>query len=94
MRINRTDNILKIYGNNSEVKKIKSDKDKKGKDELKISDKAMDFQFAVSKLKEVPDMRMEKIEKIKKQIKTGTYQIDSNKIAEKIYNSANFDKTI
>lgn len=94
MRINKMDNVFQVYNKNLGVKNIKTNKSGKSSDELKISENAMDFQFAINKVKEVEDIRVEKVEKIKEQIKSGTYEIDGKKIAEKIYNSINFDQKI
>jgi negative regulator of flagellin synthesis FlgM len=94
MRINKMDNVFQVYNKNLGVKNIKTNKSGKSSDELKISENAMDFQFAINKVKDVEDIRVEKVEKIKEQIKSGTYEIDGKKIAEKIYNSINFDQKI
>lgn len=64
------------------------------KDEFNISDKAKEYQIAMNALKKVPDIRHEKVDEIRQQIKSGTYDIDSGKIAEKIYESINIDKKI
>lgn len=92
MRINKTDNAFQVYNKNQGVKKVRADKVTGGKDQLKISEEAIEFQYALSKLKDVEDMRMDKVEKIKEQMKSGTYVIDGNKIAEKIMDRINFDK--
>lgn len=86
------DNVFQIYNKNQGVKKSKTDKQSKEIDNLKISDEAIDFQYALKKLKDVESIRIEKVEIIKSQIKSGTYEIDSNKIAEKIMESIYFDK--
>lgn len=86
------DNVFQIYNKNQGVKKAKTDKLPKEIDNLKISDEAIDFQYALKKLKDVESIRIEKVEIIKSQIKSGTYEIDSNKIAEKIMESIYFDK--
>lgn len=94
MRINKPNNVFQVYNKNQGVKRPKSEKINKGEDQLKISDTAMDFQFALQKLKDVDDIRMEKVEGLKQQIKAGTYIVDGNKIAEKIMESVGFDKKI
>lgn len=94
MRINKTDNVFQIYNKNQGLNKVKVDKVSKDTDHLKISDEAMDFQYALQKLKDVDDIRIEKLETIKAQIQAGTYEIDSNKIAEKMLESIHFDKKL
>lgn len=92
MRINKPNNVFQVYNKNQGVKKVKSDKVNKNEDQLKISEEAMDFQFALQKLKGVEDIRRDKVEGLKKQVQSGTYVVDGNKIAEKIMESIAFDK--
>ena len=92
MRINKTDNVFQIYNKNQGVKKVNTDKMPKDTDQLKISDEAIDFQYALQKLKNVDDIRMEKVENIKAQIQAGTYEISGSKIAEKMIENIYFDK--
>lgn len=94
MRINKTDNIFQAYKNNNNVKKVKLDKGIQEKDRLEISPRAVEFQHAMEKLKNVDEMRKDKVDKIKKQIDAGTYEIDEGKIAEKILESIDFDQKI
>lgn len=93
MKINRTDRLLQIY-TNMETSKAKINKKASEKDKIEFSERAMDYQFALKKLKEVPDIRMEKVEKLKKEIQTGNYNISGREIVDKIYESINFDKKI
>ncbi|WP_313757463.1 flagellar biosynthesis anti-sigma factor FlgM [Tissierella sp.] len=94
MRINKLDNIFQVYNKNSGIKKVKSDNRGKDTDELKISEKAIEFQYALQKLKDVEDIRMDKVEDIKNQVQSGAYHVDGKKIAEKILETVNFDKKI
>lgn len=94
MRINKIDNIFQVYNKNSGVKKINSKEMSKDMDEIKISSKAIEFQYALQKVKDVEEMRMDKVEDIKNRIKSGAYNIEGNKIAEKILESINFNKKI
>ncbi len=93
MKINKTNKILQIY-NNAEFNRLRKGKGKFEKDTIDFSEKAMDYQFAINKLKEVPEMRMDKVEKLKKQVQSGNYNIEGRKIVEKMYESINFDKKI
>ena len=92
MRINKADNVFQVYNKNQGVKKVKTDKEPKDSDQLKISDGAIEFQHALQKLKGVEDMRMEKVDALKAQIQAGTYEISGSKIAEKMMESIYFDK--
>lgn len=91
MKINRVDRIMQTY-RSMDSKKAQS-KDKTSiKDELEVSEKAIDYQFAINKLKELPSIRKEKADKIKGEIASGTYSIDGNKIAERMLETIEFDK--
>lgn len=94
MRINKVNNILQVYNKNSGNKIVKPGKTSKTSDDIKISESAMDLQFALQKIKNVEEVRMDKVESIRKQIHSGTYEIDGKKIADKILESINFDKKI
>ncbi|WP_352418279.1 flagellar biosynthesis anti-sigma factor FlgM [Proteiniborus sp.] len=89
---NNIDKIMQAY-RKQEVNKVSSKTNKLAKnDELSLSSTAKDYQFAMNAIKNVPDIRKEKVEAIKEQIRTGTYVIDAGKIAEKILTDINFDK--
>lgn len=93
MKINKTDKVLQIY-NNMGQKKVSANKNRFRKDEINFSERAMDYQFAIKKLKDVPEMRMEKVDKLKEEIKSGNYNVEGKKIVEKIYENVNFDKRV
>lgn len=93
VKINKTDKVVQIY-NNIGVNRANSNNNKLGKDQIKLSERAIDYQFAISKLKELPEMRMEKVDKIKKEIKSGNYNVESKKIVEKIYQNIDLDNKI
>lgn len=94
MRINKLNNIFQVYNSNSNTKKIAGDKKIEGTDEIRLSEKAMEFQYALKKIREVEDIRTEKVEKIKTQVKSGTYYVDGKKIAEKMIEDISFNKKI
>jgi negative regulator of flagellin synthesis FlgM len=90
----KIDKALQIYRQQELKKKVDSSSRLNKKDNIKISDKGKDFQFAMKLLKDVPDVRKEKIDEIKQQLRTGTYKIDSGKIVEKIFENINIDEKI
>ena len=53
-------------------------------DTVVISDAANRIHEARAKLDEIPDVREEKVAELKKQIQDGTYQVDTEKTAEKL----------
>lgn len=93
MKINKMDKALQVY-NKVEMNKTKATKAKMGKDEIKFSDRAMDYKFGMEKIKELPEMRMDKVEKLKEEIKSGNYNITGRQIVDKIYENLNFDKKV
>ncbi|MCF6460996.1 flagellar biosynthesis anti-sigma factor FlgM [Clostridium sp. Cult3] len=93
MKINKTDKIMQIY-NNMSANKVNSNKNRFEKDEIKLSERAKDYQFAMIKLKEIPDMRMDKVNKLKDLVQSGNYNVEGKKIVEKMYENINFDERI
>lgn len=81
--IGRLQGINKYKNNNQRDMGIKQTKAKK--DEISISNEA---KAMLEQNKEV--MNTEKMEQIKEQIRNGTYQVDSKKVAEKMLDF--FDK--
>lgn len=66
------------------------------KDELTISQKAMDYQIVNKGMKaigQIPDIREDKVNAIREKMDKGLYDLDGNDIAEKII-LARFDKKI
>lgn len=88
------ENVFQVYNRNTGTKKVKSEKSLKDSDEIKISEKAIEFQFALQKVKDVEEIRSSKVDTIKNQIQAGTYHVDGKKIAEKMLDSINFNKKI
>lgn len=76
-------NVLKTYGKNvkktDEIEKtgLKSDK-------VEISEEAREYQLAMRALKEVPEVRTEKVETIKQEIQSGQYKPNAEQIADQI----------
>ncbi len=86
MKINYTPQVhktMKSYGKKTEkannVKKSSFSKDK-----IDISSSAKDVQLATATLKSLPDVRAEKIAALKEAIDSGTYNVPSIDIAEKM----------
>ena len=93
MKINKTNKIFQIY-ENMKNRRLNSNKNVSKKDEFKASEKALDYQFAINKLKEVPEIRKERVERIKAQVQSGNYNVEGKKIAEKIVEGLHFDKRV
>ena len=55
-----------------------------GTEQVAISSKAKDIQQATKVVNATPDIRIEKVDQIKEQIKNGNYHISSDQLAEKV----------
>lgn len=86
---------MKIWGDNPKVfgvynqpnpvgKVTKSDNVASKKDEYKISGPAKDYQVAMKALRNIPDMRQEKVHEISDKIGRGQYRVSARDISEKI----------
>ncbi|AUG56247.1 MAG TPA: flagellar biosynthesis anti-sigma factor FlgM [Ruminiclostridium sp.] len=54
------------------------------KDVVSISSQGREFQTVMKALKNVPDIRKDKVEKIEKQIQSGDYKVSGEDIADSI----------
>ncbi|KNF09660.1 negative regulator of flagellin synthesis, anti-sigma-28 factor FlgM [Gottschalkia purinilytica] len=90
----RISKILEVYNGQQHIKNVNKNQAPKRRDELNLSSHAKEYQVAMNALKDVPDIRKEKVEEIKKQIQMGTYEIDSDKIVEKMFDTINIDKKV
>lgn len=54
--------------------------------DIQISDQGKEFQFAIERLRQVPDVRREKVDEISKKVKDGTYKVDTLKLAQSMRN--------
>ncbi len=60
-------------------------------EKVDLSTRARDIQLAQKAVANLPDMREEKVRELKAQIEKGTYQIDSDKVAQKIVRDSLID---
>lgn len=60
-------------------------------DTVNISEAAKEIQEVRQQLDEIPDVRTEKVQQLKKEIENGTYEINSEKIAEKMLRESLFN---
>ena len=58
-----------------------------GSEQVAISSKAKEIQKVTNAVNATPDIRIEKVEKIKDQLANGNYHISSDKLAEKVLQS-------
>lgn len=98
MKVNNYGNIhevMKAYltGKNEGASR-KDAPAKGGEDTLELSVQAREMQEVKSALKDMPEVREEKVQQIKREIASGTYRADAGKIAEGIFEERLLDKHI
>lgn len=70
--------LKRIKQNEEDTANIASD------DKVELSSRAMDLKQLHAQASATPDVRTEKVEEIKMKVDNGTYQIDTEQIAEKL----------
>lgn len=83
MRIDAYNKVSQLYQANSTKQTAKTGTVSK-KDKFEISQTGKDYQIARQALSSVPDVRMERVEAIKKQMQSGNYNISAEEAADKI----------
>ncbi|SCY86926.1 flagellar biosynthesis anti-sigma factor FlgM [Alkaliphilus peptidifermentans] len=64
------------------------------KDKLELSNNVKELQMAFRALKNLPEIREEKVKEIKDRIQQGTYNVTGSEIAEKMLEGIQIDKKI
>lgn len=57
-----------------------------GADQLELSNRAEEMKAARAALAETPEVRAQRVAELKAQVQAGTYQVDPDKVAERILN--------
>lgn len=77
--------VFGVYNQTNPVGKVKKQASvASGKDEYKISSQARDYQTVMKALRNVPDIRQDKVKEISEKIEAGNYKIDPGDISGKI----------
>lgn len=77
-----------VYGNSGKFSKpSKVGEVTSKKDEFSISGTAKDFSSVMKILRQVPDIRQDKVDEIKQKIERGQYSVKASDVAEKIVGS-------
>jgi len=80
--------IQEIYNKNKTTSKVdKSSGVSSKKDAVSISSEGKDFQAALKAVREVPDVRTDKVEEIKQKMQEDKYEVSSTDVADKIVDS-------
>lgn len=86
--------ILGVYNKQKNVNKVdKASPVSSKKDIVSISNNAKDSQNIMKALKDVPDIRMEKVREISERYETGKYNINGKDVADNILKSV-LDKRV
>lgn len=83
MRIDAYNQISQLYQTQQSVKLDKQTK-VQSRDQIQISQKAIDHQVAKAAVKDAPDVRMDLVNSIKARIDAGVYEVSSEAFAEKL----------
>lgn len=86
--------VMKLY-NSQRKDRSGSSKDSSvnaGKDAIELSDRARELQEIKNGLKNLSEVREEKVEQLKRGIKSGTYRVDAGKIAGEMIRERLLDK--
>lgn len=84
MKISHVTQAYQVYQKQKVQKTEKVDRPAEQSFDIQISDKGKEFQFAMDKLKQVPEVRKEKVDAISDKVKDGTYNVDTLKLAKAI----------
>ena len=86
--------VTGIYTNDKKISKVENvNKLSLGKDDIKISSKAKDYTTAMNALKNVPDVRQDRVDEISAKLAKNAYKISGDDIADRILNGG-FDASI
>lgn len=66
------------------VASIDKKRTERGTDGVKVSDKAQFYQILLQKMKEVPEVRENRVREVTQQINNKTFEIDANAIARSL----------
>ncbi len=89
MRINGDiSKVSGIYSKNKNAGLVdKTESTTTKKDIISISNQAKDFQTAMKTLKDIPDVRLDKVSSIQDKYDKGEYKVSSDDLADKLINS-------
>lgn len=92
MRIDAFNKVSQLYQQNSTQKLNKTNAVGK-KDRVEISQIGKDFQIAKQVVAQAPDIRQDKVNELKQRMASGTYNVSSEEVADKMVESY-FNKSI
>ena len=86
--------INRVYNKNNGIKKFEKSSriGYGGQDQISISNKGKDFQVVMKALKEVPDVRKDRVDDIEKKYNSGEYNVSGKDIIDKLVQSSGNEK--
>jgi len=89
-------NLLKIYRKDAgnQLDKVQAGKPADKEDKLVISDESRIKQRCMQAVKQAEDIRLEKVNKLKEQLSSGTYEVNADEVAEKMIERAIVDRLV
>ncbi len=88
MRIDNVQHVANIYTKDMKVSHVEAtNKVSQAQDNIKISETGKDYAFAQKVLKDVPDVRQDKIDAVMNKMKNNEYSVSSEDIADKLFSS-------
>jgi negative regulator of flagellin synthesis FlgM len=89
--------VIKQYGENSKPKKSEQSSAPhaaRQSDAVILSKQAISFQQVQKTLKEIPDVREAKVNEVREQIRSGSYNVSGTEIAEQILARTLVDRSL
>lgn len=83
MRVDAYNQITQMY-QTTKANVKNTNRSEKTSDSLHISQTGKDYQVAKQAVREVPDVREDKVNQIKESLASGTYQVTGEEFAEKV----------
>ena len=77
--------VTGVYTNEKKISRVENtNKISPAKDDVKISSVGKDYTIAMNALKDVPDVRMDRVNELSAKIENGEYNVSGEDIAAKI----------
>ncbi len=83
MRIDAINNVSRLY-QATKPKKAAGSENTDTKDKYEVSKYAKDYQTARTAMSSVPEIREDKVARIRDELNSGTYNVSAHEIAEKM----------
>lgn len=84
MRIDAFNRVQQLYGKTS-TSNLKKEKTRNFSDQLEISNMGKDIHVAKQAVKNSPDVREDVVASIKERLNAGTYQVNTDEFADRLF---------